>query len=80
MDENELRRIAGRENIPVGILEKDYVLSILLIHLNDIDILENLVFKGGTAIKKMYYPKTRFSDLEELQIPHLSRSKTLEKI
>lgn len=62
MDENELRRIAGRENVPVGILEKDYILSVMLIHLKDIGILEHLVFKGGTAIKKIYYPETRFSE------------------
>ncbi len=62
MDEAGLRRRAGLENVPVGILEKDYVLSIMLIHLAEIDILDNLVFKGGTAIKKIYYPKARFSE------------------
>lgn len=80
MDENELRRKAGLENVPVGILEKDYVLSVMLLNLGKEKILDDLVFKGGTAIKKIYHPETRFSDLEELEIPHLSRSETLERI
>ncbi len=80
MDENELRRIAGRENIPVGILEKDYVLSVMLFHLKDVGILENLVFKGGTAIKKIYYPKTRFSEDLDFNYYEIDREEIYQQI
>ncbi len=80
MDENELRRIAGRENIPVGILEKDYVLSVILIHLKDLGILDYLVFKGGTAIKKIYYSKTRFSEDLDFNYYEIGREEIFQQI
>ncbi len=80
MDENELRRIAGRENIPVGILEKDYVLSVMLIHLKDLGILDHLVFKGGTAIKKIYYPETRFSEDLDFNYYEIDREDIFQQI
>ena len=80
MDENEIRRIAGRENIPVGILEKDYILSVMLIHLKDIGILEHLVFKGGTAIKKIYYPETRFSEDLDFNYYDINRENIFQQI
>ena len=80
MDENELRRISGRENIPVGILEKDYVLSVMLIHLRYLGILDYLVFKGGTAIKKIYYPKTRFSEDLDFNYYEIGREEIFQQI
>jgi len=80
MDENELRRIAGKENIPVGILEKDYVLSVMLIHLEDLGILDYLVFKGGTAIKKIYYPETRFSEDLDFNYYEIGREEIFQQI
>ncbi len=40
---------------------------------------KRLSLYGGTAMNFIYLDTPRLSDLEELQIPHLSRSKTLEK-
>ncbi len=80
MDENEVRRIAGRENVPVGILEKDYVLSVMLFHLKDVGILDNLVFKGGTAIKKIYYPEARFSEDLDFNYYDIDREDIFKKV
>jgi len=57
-----LRKIAAREGIPVGTLEKDYTLSIVLSLLSKNPLANSLVFKGGTAIKKIYFPEARFSE------------------
>jgi len=54
-----LRRIARRQGIGVGWAEKDYVISWLLKKLYENECLnEALVFKGGTALKKVYFPET----------------------
>lgn len=57
-----LRKIAAREGIPVGTIEKDYTLSIVLSLLSKNPLVDSLVFKGGTAIKKIYFPGARFSE------------------
>ncbi|MCK4491629.1 MAG: nucleotidyl transferase AbiEii/AbiGii toxin family protein, partial [Candidatus Altiarchaeales archaeon] len=57
-----LRKIAAREGIPLGIVEKDYVLSTVLSRLSENPLMDSLVFKGGTAIKKIYFPEARFSE------------------
>ena len=45
------------------IVEKDYALSYLLAAINHADGLgENLVLKGGTALKKLYFSDYRFSE------------------
>ena len=44
-------------------LERDYVLSWVLAGMNRVDALrEALVFKGGTALKKCYFGRYRFSE------------------
>ncbi len=40
---------------------------------------KRLSLYGGTALNFLYFDQPRLSDLEELKIPHLSRSKTLER-
>lgn len=62
MKEAALKRIAGKCKIPVGTVEKDYVLSLMLVILSNSEIANTIVFKGGTAIKKIYYPEARSSE------------------
>jgi len=58
-----IRAIAAQKSIHLGIVEKDYVLSKVLMALSQIDVFnQNLLFKGGTALKKFYYPEWRFSE------------------
>lgn len=54
----DLRRIASRHRISVGFLEKDYAVSCFLRELYRGRLGESLVFKGGTALKKVYFPET----------------------
>ena len=51
-----LQRLANREKIGLGILEKDYVLNEVLEGLSLVPQLNELfVFKGGTALRKTYF-------------------------
>lgn len=59
----ELQRLANRESVGLGILEKDYVLTQVLNHISLIDGLATVfVFKGGTALRKIYFPDWRYSE------------------
>jgi len=54
-----LRRIARRQGLPAGIVEKDYALSWFLADTYKNALLKDaLLFKGGTALKKVYFPET----------------------
>ncbi len=48
--------------IPDQTLEKDYVLSWVLTGLSRLNINDLLVFKGGTALKKIYFHDYRYSE------------------
>lgn len=59
----ELQRLANQDKIALGILEKDYVLTELLKGLSRLQGLrESFVFKGGTALRKIYFPRWRYSE------------------
>jgi len=45
----------------LGNAEKDYVLSVALAALAEAGLNTELVFKGGTCLKKAYFPEYRFS-------------------
>jgi len=64
MDENELRRRARKTGFNVASLEKDYALTWLLsgIYWEDSKLKDILIFKGGTAIRKIYFPEWRLSE------------------
>jgi len=61
MNLDELKRYAASKKIALGIAEKDYVLSVVLSQLSKSQHAKKFIFKGGTAIKKAYFPEARFS-------------------
>ena len=75
MEESQLRSLADRQNIPLGTLEKDYALTNLLSVIANFSKLNSMVFKGGTALKKIHFEEFRFSEdldfvcLEDVLIP-----------
>lgn len=58
--ESKLRK--GNKTIPVKSIEKNYVLSWILIGIAESKLYDILSFKGGTALKKFYFPNYRFSE------------------
>lgn len=73
MDIGELRKKSAKEGIPQAIVEKDYVLSIVLKELSESPLRDNLVFKGGTAIKKVYFKEARFSEDLDFTVLNLEK-------
>jgi len=66
-DRNDLARLATRLGAGKGAVEKDFLISIFFLLLafdkQFAPFAERAVFRGGTCIKKAYYPsETRFSD------------------
>jgi len=67
----ELQRLANRQKIALGILEKDYVLTEVLKALSRVPMLnEGFVFKGGTALRKVYFSNWRYSEDLDFTVKH----------
>lgn len=64
MDADSLRRLARKTGFDLATLEKDYALTWLLsgIYRADSPLAEFLIFKGGTAIRKIHFPEWRLSE------------------
>ncbi|MEX2336300.1 MAG: nucleotidyl transferase AbiEii/AbiGii toxin family protein [Fulvivirga sp.] len=59
----EIQSIAGKEGVRDTQIEKDYVISWVTYGIaNNPFLKENMVFKGGTVLKKVYFPDYRFSE------------------
>lgn len=67
----ELQRLANREKLALGTLEKDYVITEVLKALSLVPALNDLlVFKGGTALRKVYFPDWRYSEDLDFTVKH----------
>jgi predicted nucleotidyltransferase component of viral defense system len=63
IDPAQIKTIAAQSKVDPGIVEKDYILSKTLMALSqNQEFYNSFVFKGGTALKKCYYPQWRFSE------------------
>lgn len=70
---SEISRLSGKTGIRDKTIEKDYILTWILIGLSRTGLKDNLVFKGGTALRKVYMKDYRYSeDLDFTLINHLS--------
>lgn len=58
----ELSRLSYRLKMNELILEKDYVLTWILLGIADSKLFPILTFKGGTALKRIYFPNYRYSE------------------
>lgn len=58
----EISRLSYRLKMNELILEKDYVLTWILLGIADSKLFPILVFKGGTALKRIYFPSYRYSE------------------
>jgi predicted nucleotidyltransferase component of viral defense system len=60
--QKEISVAAAKNRLKDTQVEKDYVLSWILLGISQNELLStNLVFKGGTVLKKIYFPDYRFS-------------------
>jgi predicted nucleotidyltransferase component of viral defense system len=58
----EVFGLAHQAGVGERIIEKDHVLSWLLIAIAESGLRGRMAFKGGTALKKIYFPEYRFSE------------------
>lgn len=58
----EISKLAFRQGMSDKVIEKDYVITWILLSLADSSLKDFLVFKGGTALKKIYFPDYRYSE------------------
>lgn len=59
----EIQQIASSLQLKDTQIEKDYIISWILKGVYSNDFLKNrLVFKGGTLLRKVYYPEYRLSE------------------
>lgn len=59
---SEVSKLAHRLGLGDKTIEKDYVLTWVLLAIANAPLRDDLAFKGGTAVKKMYIPNYRFSE------------------
>jgi len=52
----ELRRISRERKIALDLVEKDYAIGWVLFGISSSSLSDKLVFKGGTALSKVYFP------------------------
>jgi len=58
-----LQRLAAQAHARVELQERDYALGWFLLGLAQTpELSQTLIFKGGTALRKMYFPSYRFSE------------------
>src|SRR6266508_6291443 len=76
---NRLAR-AGCRRIPESVLERDYCLSWFLAGLSQSPVRDRLIFKGGTALKKCYFPDYRFSEDLDFTLVEEVPFETIRKI
>jgi predicted nucleotidyltransferase component of viral defense system len=59
----EIQKKANKEKVRDTQIEKDYILTWILIGVaNNEDLSKSLAFKGGTALKKFYFKDYRYSE------------------
>lgn len=70
---------ASRKKVPMHVIEKDYALSYVLAGIaNQPELTHSLIFKGGTALKKIFFGDYRFSEDLDFSVINPPKGKQLE--
>ncbi|MBU2564558.1 nucleotidyl transferase AbiEii/AbiGii toxin family protein [Patescibacteria group bacterium] len=59
---SQIVKKASEKGVPVETIEKDYFIELFLFYFSKHKNIKDLIFRGGTALKKMYFPDYRFSE------------------
>jgi predicted nucleotidyltransferase component of viral defense system len=63
IDYFQIQKLASLKEVPEDIIEKDYFIELLLYYLSNSKYFsEKADFRGGTALKKIYFPDYRYSE------------------
>ncbi|PIN81139.1 hypothetical protein COV11_02585 [Candidatus Woesearchaeota archaeon CG10_big_fil_rev_8_21_14_0_10_30_7] len=77
---NELKRIAAKKKIALSVVEKDYAITWVLYSLSKTEFKQYFIFKGGTALRKIYFPDWRYSEDLDFTIPKKFNENELKEI
>ena len=81
IDYLQVQRLSLKNNVSPEIMEKDYFIELLLFYFSKDNFLyENYVFRGGTALKKVYFPEYRFSEDLDFVIDSKKEIKIFQEI
>jgi predicted nucleotidyltransferase component of viral defense system len=70
---------ATSKQAPLHVIEKDYALSYVLAGIaKQPDLSHTLIFKGGTALKKLFFGDYRFSEDLDFSVINAPKDKQLE--
>ena len=71
-----LETTSGQTSYPLSLLEKDYYITLVLSKINELS--DDLIFKGGTALSKIYYSYYRLSeDMDfSMRLPNKQTTRT----
>lgn len=70
---------ARLKKVPTHVIEKDYALSYILAGIaNQPELSHTLIFKGGTALKKIFFGDYRFSEDLDFSVINAPKGKQLE--
>lgn len=59
----QIQRLASQKEVSEDIIEKDYFMELILYYLSDDNFFnERVIFRGGTALKKIYFSDYRYSE------------------
>jgi predicted nucleotidyltransferase component of viral defense system len=74
-----LERASGQTTYPLSLLEKDYYITLILSGISESS--GNLIFKGGTALSKIYYSYYRLSeDIDfSMKLPEKGATRTIRR-
>lgn len=76
----ELNQKTQKYKVPPETIEKDYVISWILNCICNSDLKNNIVFYGGTAIKRIYFEEHRFSEDIDLKSPDFFNLEKLKNL
>lgn len=77
---SQIRRLAANQGVSEEIMEKDYIIELILsCFAKDGFFKERLVFRGGTALKKVYFPDYRFSEDLDFLIDEIENLRDCEE-
>ncbi len=75
----KLQEEANLKKVPIHVIEKDYALSYVLAGMaKQPELAHSLIFKGGTALKKIFFGDYRFSEDLDFSVINAPKDKQLE--
>jgi len=80
MDLDYLKYLAAKNKFPLAVMEKDFMFTKTLKIVSESELREKLVFKGGTALNKLYFGYYRLSEDLDFTAIHTDISEILNFI